>query len=122
MVYESNYRSHELMHHGILGMHWGRKKSSMTPSTTHRQVSEDHITKTQLKKKHVTEMSNAELKQLNERLQLERQYKDLRKNDVSAGKKRITKLIQDVAMELAKDELKSAGASGLKKLKNTKKG
>jgi hypothetical protein len=72
-----------LEHFGVLGMRWGkRRKQSGSRSdklTTKRvkrsEVSDDHREKQGLKKKRVSEMSNAELKKLNERMQLEKQYK-----------------------------------------------
>jgi hypothetical protein len=69
-----------LQHFGILGMKWGRRKAKkiITPS-------KEHATKEGLKKKKLAEMSNAELKTLNERLQLEKQYKELNKAHRSKG-------------------------------------
>ena len=69
-----------LYHFGIPGMKWGkRNRSSNVPS------SEDHINKTKLQKKPLKSMSNMELRKLNERLQLEKQYKDLNPKDINKG-------------------------------------
>ena len=74
---ERNY----LAHYGVLGMKWGVRKKSRTPSSDSAKVKP-------LRKKHVDEMSNQELRDLNNRLQLERQYKDLTKKK-SIGKKAV---------------------------------
>jgi hypothetical protein len=88
-------------------MKWGRKKGKKSTgkgpikgaktSTDHP----DHTTKLELKKKKLSSMSNAEIKMLNERLQLERQYKDLTKKDVSAGRRFITDLLTNTAKQTA---------------------
>ena len=64
----------ELKHYGVLGMRWGRRKSAS--STTLTNPSKDHVRKTQLKKKKISEMTNDELKEITNRLQLEKQYND----------------------------------------------
>ena len=58
----------ELKHYGVLGMKWGHRKQS-------RPMSEDAKKAKNLKKKKVSEMSNSELKRLNERMNLEQNYK-----------------------------------------------
>lgn len=93
----------DLYHHGIKGMKWGvRRKRTTLVSTKPKKrssQSEDHIRAKQLKKKKVSQMSNAELRELNNRLQLESQYKNLKRQNVSAGRK----FVKDVAYETAKN-------------------
>lgn len=74
----------ELIHYGILGMKWGRRKNPSAESIK---------TKTLLKTKSVDEMSNEEIRAVTTRLQLEKSYKDLTKKKRSAGEK--------IAMEIA---------------------
>ena len=91
-----------LAHYGVKGMRWGfRKRSDGSYQKTGRtaKTSEDHDTAQAIKKKHVSEMSNAELRRLNERLQLERTYAQLttsQKNKVDKGN-RVAKDILGVA-------------------------
>lgn len=68
-----------LAHYGVRGMRWGvRRNADGTTSRTGKRIkSEDHKEAEGLKKKRVSEMSNQELRRLNERMQLEQNYKQL---------------------------------------------
>lgn len=86
-----------LQHFGIPGMHWGRRSGGHTTNKTSTKklgtISDDAARKNLLKKKSISEMSNSELKAVNERLQLEKTYKELSKTDTSAGRKFVTDLL-----------------------------
>jgi hypothetical protein len=97
----------DFKHHGILGMQWGvrryrdsstgrvipgkkipsgkaeqlRKKGGSTPTTS----SEDFERSRELKTRGSKSLSNSELKELNNRLQMERSYRDLSRADVTRG-------------------------------------
>ena len=82
----------ELMHFGIKGMRWGvrryqNKDSTLIRSKTRRNEfqSEDYKTAKSLKNKKISQMSNAELRKLNERQNLERQYKQINKTSIRKG-------------------------------------
>lgn len=86
-----------LYHHGIKGMKWGvrrfqRKDGSLTSAGKKRRNSQenwsdDAKTAATIKKKTVNEMSNAELRKLNERKQLEQTYKNLNPGAIKKGMK-----------------------------------
>jgi len=83
----------ELMHFGKPGMKWGKRKISSL-SKPSEPTSDDHNRTMGLKKKKVNTMSNAELRSLNERLQLEKQYKDITKANTSKGKNYVDKVLK----------------------------
>lgn len=93
----------ELYHWGIKGMKWGVRRyqnsdGSLT-SKGKKRYSEDAYRAKKIKKKRLSQMSNAELKELNNRMQLEQNYKNLKKQKMSIGRK----FVQDVAYETAKN-------------------
>lgn len=123
----------DLMHYGIKGMKWGvrryqNKDGTLTPAGKKRQAKlEAELEKlggnksdseTKAKPKTVKEMTNEELREAVNRLQLERQlvslYNELNPKKVSAGKeftKKLGRSIGDAAAEAAKN----AGRSFLEK-------
>lgn len=81
----------ELKHYGVLGMKWGvrRSKSPASSSRSKNQTkgwSKDAKEARRINKKNVNQMSNAELKRLNERKNLESQYKQLNPSQIKKGK------------------------------------
>lgn len=83
-----------LCHYGVLGMKWGvRKNRSKTSSSRKKKANkknQNKITGTvggSKKKTNVKKLSDSELQGKIRRLQLEKQYRDLKKDEVSAGKK-----------------------------------
>lgn len=75
----------ELYHYGVRGMKWGVRRQK-------RSRSEDSQKVRTIRKKKVHEMTNQELKDANNRLQLERQYKDLTRKK-SVGEKAVKAFI-----------------------------
>lgn len=106
-----------LYHFGILGMKWGKhgsKINSTIKNSIKKDPSEDHIKKVNLKKKKLHQMSNSELRTLNERMQLERAYKDLNKKDVSSGRAFVEKTLTDIGSDIIKSTLREAVKKGFK--------
>lgn len=111
----------ELYHYGIKGMKWGIRRYQ-NPDGTRTAVgkrrdrkasSTDHKTVRALKKKPVKRLTNEELQTLNKRMQLEVQYKNLKKQDVRAGRQFISKMVTSVASEIIRQELKSAAKKAI---------
>lgn len=69
-----------LEHFGVKGMHWGIRKdrSSVKTSSDHRKVSE-------LKKRRTPQLTNKQLKVVNERLNLEQNFRRLNPTRVQQG-------------------------------------
>ena len=81
-----------LAHYGVKGMKWGvRKDRSRSSSSSRRERSEDSArasaAATKAKSKGYDSLSNAEMRQLLERLNLERQMTQLQPAQVSNGRK-----------------------------------
>lgn len=72
----------ELRHYGKKGMKWGVVRARGANGRVSGTVSEDHTSTQALKSKKQKEMSNSELKKVNERLQLERKNKELQNRGV----------------------------------------
>lgn len=88
----------QLTHYGIKGMKWGvRRRRKSTPSSP----SADYTKAKQIKKKRISEMSNDELKALTQRLQLEKQYRDLSPDVVNRGKNEVQQILKNAAKQTA---------------------
>lgn len=93
-----------LYHYGVLGMRWGVRRnrslsSGGSKSKRKSSKSEDYIRAKTLKKKRLSQLSNSELKEINNRMQLENQYKNLKRQHVTVGRK----FVNDVAYETVKN-------------------
>lgn len=85
-------QTNELYHHGIKGMKWGVRRTpeqlGHAPKRKRPDIrSEDRKNADAARKKKLKSLSNAELRQLNERERLEQEYKRLRPSAVNKGKK-----------------------------------
>lgn len=119
---ENNYIDEELYHWGIKGMRWGvrryqnndgtltsegkkrkrSKKEKIDEKAKQENWSDDAKVAAEIKTKSVKQMSNAELRKLNERIQLEKQYSQLTKKETSKGKKVVTEILGGAAKDTAK--------------------
>lgn len=76
--------------------------------------SEDHLRSKQLKQKKLSEMSNAELKELNNRMQLESQYKNLKRQNVNAGQKFVKDVAYETSKQIASEYTKKYAKKGIR--------
>lgn len=97
-----------LVHYGILGMKWGvrRSKSELARARGKKTSdsgddSDDKKQTTAKRSKSISEMSDDELRKTVQRLQLEKQYRDLNPKQVSAGQKIVDKILKDVVVPAA---------------------
>lgn len=77
----------ELKHYGVLGMRWGRRSGGSTTSSKTKKASKEN-------KKKVSDMSDSELREKVNRIQMEQQYSKLTSANVNKGKQYIDRLIK----------------------------
>ena len=97
-----------LTHYGILGMRWGKRKgrtSSKTKPSTKKVAGENRDDDDSPSKKSKTakvhDMSDKELQDAVKRLQMEKQYKELTKKELSLGQKVMNDIIAPAAKQTA---------------------
>lgn len=84
----------ELYHFGVKGMKWGIRKDRKrsVSSKRSRSDSKDYAESRDLLKKSPNKLSNAELRKINERLNLEQQYSNLTTSQKQKGNRFIDKV------------------------------
>lgn len=126
----------QLYHHGILGMKWGvRKRDNMTTirtktsskkgtddKTEEKPKSADFMNSRILKSKASSGLSNEDLRKLNERLNLEKQYKDLTKDTISKGKNYLSDSVASGLKKTATTFVAASSLYAVKKLIETTMG
>lgn len=105
-----------LAHHGIKGMRWGVRRQRPSggggrifgkPKKTipaENSFSKDY--------KDMKNMTNKELRNAITRLELEKQYSSLVRNDVSNGRRMVNSILRDVATQTVSDLLKEGAMTG----------
>lgn len=84
--------SNELYHHGVKGMRWGVRKSKGAGSSIKRKKNTKRSREKSIKK-----MTDQELRERINRLQLEKQYRQLTKPDMSEGKQFVKNILKTSA-------------------------
>lgn len=88
-----------LVHYGVLGMKWGRRKSKankFSQSSSKRTTTISSTKKKAKKKVKIKELSDADLQKKINRLQMEKRYRDLKKDEISAGRKMVGEILKKV--------------------------
>lgn len=119
-----------LVHHGVLGMKWGvRKTKKSSSSSSKKKVSDSKSSEGDKKKqiKSIKKMSDEELSRRIKRLQLEKQYRDLRNSEFSTGKRVVKSILAESSRNIGTQALTYAMGSAVnkaakKKIVNPKKG
>lgn len=104
-----------LEHHGIKGMKWGQRRTEAQLARQRKResgYSKDAKSVENVKRKAAAgrglkSLSNAELRQLNERMNLEQQYKSYSQKEKSAGQQMAEKILTEVGTGLVKSVLNS---------------
>lgn len=111
-----------LYHHGIKGMKWGirrfqTKSGALTLLGKKRRKAQDDNDNSKEnipakpKPKSVKDMSDQELRDRINRLEMERRYKDLNPEQVTAGKKFVDTMLKNVIAPAAEDVAKQLAKS-----------
>ena len=124
MKHGGDIMSDYLAHYGILGMKWGRRRSANSTGDGingprrfglfgRKTMSNDAAVTGGLRKKSLKELSNDDLKTLNARLLLERQFNTLTKKETPAALKFVGDVLKESGKDITKDFLKQTTSIGL---------
>lgn len=100
------HQNEEIIHYGVLGMKWGRRKdrgnSAVSNKSTEDHSSDDAKTasasREKAKTKGLSSLSNKELRDLNERMNLEQNYSRLTSESKAKGRDVVGGIIKGVKL------------------------
>lgn len=91
-------KSNELAHYGILGMKWGRRKGNTKASTSPKSRHHEDYLRAHTGESYKS-MSTKKLKEVNDRLQAEKTYKELTTKQKKKGKNWVTNTLKNVGSQ-----------------------
>lgn len=102
-----------LQHYGVLGMKWGRRKQKQSSgSGESKRKQKASRTKTS-RRVNIKKLSDEELQKKIRRLQMEKQYRDLKRDEVSEGRKIAGRILSSTTSRLGSDVLYNIGGTGI---------
>lgn len=112
-MWEYKCTNQELRHYGVLGMKWGIRRKRSTIKKSSNKTSTDPKESKVKKKKSVSELSDTELRQAINRIQMEKQLAQLTAKEKSAGAKFVTDVLSGAAKKTATDYTAKYMAKGM---------
>jgi hypothetical protein len=106
-----------LEHHGVKGMHWGIRNPESRVTIARREkhpASSDFKRTAPHRGKPVHTLTNKQLKDVNERLNLEQNYNRMNPDKVKNGKKVVTGILGNTGKTVASTLLTGAALYGIK--------
>lgn len=100
-----------LEHHGVKGMKWGVRRSGGSGGSSTARTKFSKAPKT---------LSDAELGKRIKRMQIEKQYNDLNRGDISEGKKLVNDILTGTGRRVATTVLTGASLVAIKTALNAK--
>ena len=113
-----------LCHHGVKGMKWGVRKKRKDSSSSFisgrigsRKTNQNKksTSKVVKKKTSIKNLSDQELQAKVRRLQLEKQYRDLKRDEVSAGRKIVGEILKTSGKTLGVQVVNHVGGKAINK-------
>lgn len=108
-----------LVHYGVLGMRWGHRKVNSSSNGSGRakkgSIASKYSGKTKkTRKTNIKKLSDEELRSKIRRLEMEKRYRDLKKDEVSEGRKLVGEILRGAAVSLGTQTLVSLGKTAIR--------